>query len=392
MTAIREMGIRAYISGLLIILLCGGLQAARAQTTSLGTDPSRTFPPVSISMSGLYQSRTYENTDIYEMSSGVSARMQLMPNLGATLAIYQATVEHDSLQRISGLADIQVTITYVARLNRSRIIAGVASNLPTGKSYLSRWAYDASFPMGLSHYDFSVPFFSQGTTISPSLGWVYSASPSFVIGLGATYRLRESYEPHRQLPGKYEWGNELSFSANAEWNASPTFSLNGGIIFTLYDADKIEDVIVYTAGNRVVLQVGLFKKLGRNDLWLDAVYRNVGTNQILFNSSLLDEPVKATPGGARVSLRYRLRVHRIFRATFGASAKHYTDTFEIQAFRGPELIRFDAIRNLDQLDVFSVSFNPEISLAPSLTIPIQLDYFMGDLEGFNAGVGLTAIL
>jgi len=364
----------------------------RAQNTSSSTDPSRTFPPVSISMYGLYQSRTYENTDIYEMSSGVNARMQLMPNLGATLAINQATVEHDSLQRITGLADIQIAITYVARLNRSRVIAGIASNLPTGKSYLSRWAYDASFPMGLSHYDFSVPFFSQGTSITPTLGWVYSASPDFVIGLGATYRFRGSYEPHRQLPGKYEWGDEFSFSANAQWNASPTFSVNGGVILTRYNADKIEDVIVYTAGNRFILQIGLFKKLGRNDFWLDALYRNIGTNQILFTNTLVDEPVKATPGGARVSLRYRVRVNRIFRATFGASARRYTDTFEIQSFRNPELIRFDAIRALDQLDVFRASFNPEISLAPSLTIPIQFDYFMGDLEGFNAGVGLTAIL
>jgi len=318
--------------------------------------------------------------------------MQLMPNLGVTLSVNQATVEHDSLQRVTGLADIQLAVNYVVRLSQSRIIAGIASNLPTGKSYLSRWAYDASFPMGLNHYDFSVPFFSQGTSVAPSIGWVYSASPDFVIGLGAAYRIRGSYEPHRQLPGKYEWGNELSVSANSQWNASPTFSVYGGVSFTAYNSDKIEEVIVYTAGSRVVLQVGLNKKLGRNDLRLDALYRNVGTNQILFNTALLDEPVKATPGSAQVSLRYRLRVNRALRATLGASVRRYTDTFEIQSFRDPELIRFDAIRALDQLDVFRVSLNPEISLAPSLTIPFQLDYFMGDLEGFNAGVGLTAIL
>jgi hypothetical protein len=372
------------------VVLAPGLRL-QAQTLTGETDPIRSTPPVAISTATAVQSWTRDDTEVSELSSRLSALVQFHPRVALSVDVGQATVEHDSLQRITGLSDVQASLMYVIELERSRISAAVNANLPTGKRDLSKWAYDAAFPMGISHYDFHVPFFGRGTSFAPRLAWAFEVSPVVVLGLGAAYHIRGAFDPHRSLPGKYNWGNEFSISGGAEWQASPFVRFSGNLGLTIYDADRIDGNIVYRAGQRIIGDLSARTALGRGDLFVSVRFRSVSTNRILVLDELQPETINSATGLLGAGLRYRVRPTSFLFADLAASFSRYRDTFDIQAVDRSQLILYDQVIEIDKLDVYGLGLYPTLALTPAITIPLRLEYNAGDIDGYEAGAGLTVI-
>lgn len=376
---------------LLAILTPNGL-TLRAQTRGVGSNPVRSMPPIEVSLSSVLQNWTRADTDIYQLSATASLRMQILPSLNLSIRVSQATVEHDSLQKITGLTDLQTALSYVVRFPASRLSLSLNANLPTGKKNLSKWAYDAAFPMGLSHYDFQVPYFGRGTSVSPGIAWAFSASENLVLGLGVAYHVRGDFQPHRALPGKYDWGNEFSLTTGAEWQASSAVFLSSDLILTLYAADKINGIEVYSAGSRFIGHIRASSRIGRNDLSLSVRFRTVGTNESLSITALQPESITTSTGLVGAAVTIRLRISPFFISDFQISATQYSDTFDIQNIQPSELIPYDQILKIGQLNVYGAGFFPRISIGPAIAIPMRLEYSVGGVTGFEAGIGLAAIL
>ncbi|GMQ81593.1 MAG: hypothetical protein BMS9Abin05_1025 [Rhodothermia bacterium] len=379
------------ISLLFAILAPNGL-SLRAQTRSIESSPVRSMPPVAVSFSSVLQNWTRADTDIYELSTTASLQMQVLPSLNLRISASQATAEHDSLQKVTGMTDIQTALSYVVKFPSSRLSLSLNANLPTGKKDLSKWAYDAAFPMSLSQYDFQVPYFGRGTSVSPGIAWAFSASRSLVLGLGASYHVRGEFQPHRALPGKYDWGNEFTLTTGAEWQPSLNVFVSTDLILTLYAADKINGIEVYSAGSRFIGSLRASSRIGRNDLSFSIRFRTVGTNQSLSPASIQPESVTASTGVLGAAVTYRLRVSPFFYSDFQVSATQYSKTFDVQNIQPSELIPYDQILKIGQLNVYGVGFFPRISIAPAVSIPIRLKYSVGDITGFETGIGLAAIL
>jgi len=377
---------------LCVAIFVAGAGAAQAQTLGANRNPVRTMPAVSASVSTVLQDWTYNDTGISELSTIISSRVQLRANLGLSINVSQATVDHDSLQRITGVTDIQLGLSYVAEFERSKLLATVNGNIPSGKRDLSKWAYDAAFPMGLSQYDFHVPYFGRGWGVAPGLAWVYTASESVAMGIGASYHVRGAFEPHRQLPAQYNWGNEMSLSWTGQWQATPSFGFSAQLIYTSYGDDKIEDIVVYKAGNRTVGLLSAHARLGKNDLFATFHFRSVGENRIRTLEALQPETIKYNTGLMGGSLRYRIRATSIFMADVEARATRYKDTFDVQDIGPSQLIRYDRIQPIPSMDIFSVGVFPTIMISPAVSIPLRFRYSLGDAEGLEAGVGFAMVL
>jgi len=352
-----------------------GFRVAVAEDGNRDDDPVRKVPPIRISVSSFYQRWTRGGASLREFSLPVTAQLRLRPNFSVSVGVSQAFVEGDDLEQVNGLTDVQLAFDYLVRFENSRLVFNLGLNVPTGTSRLSDEAYETAFQLGLSQYDFQVPHFGQGTSVAPGIAFVTAVTRKLVVSLGASYRSRGSFEPIAGLPDAYEWGDEQLYTIGGAWQLGSTLSFSADAIYTRYEADKIGGVTVYEAGSRLTAQVQLHKNLRMHDLWLSIRYRTVDTNRVLTGGTLRPESVRAFPGLLKLSSHYRVRLSPALRATVHVEGTRYEADFAFE-----------------QLDVFGIGIAPEISLSPAVTIPFQVKYAFGDLEGLEAGLGVVAIL
>ena len=364
-----------FLALLFLALEATGLRVAVAQDGNRDADPVRKIPPVRISISSLYQRWTQDGTSLREVSIPVTAQLRLRPNFSVSVGVSQAFVEGDDLEQVSGLTDVQLAFDYLVRFRNSRLVFNLGLNVPTGTSQLSDEAYETAFQLGLSQYDFQVPHFGQGASVAPGIALVTAVTRKLVVSIGASYRSRGSFEPIAGLPDTYEWGDEQLYTIGGAWQLGSTLSFSADAIYTRYEADKIGGVTVYEAGSRLTAQAQLHKNLRMHDLWLSVRYRTVDTNRVLTGGALRPEAIKAFPGLLKLSADYRVRLNPTLRATVHVEGTRYEADFAFE-----------------QLDVFGIGIAPDISLSPAVTIPLQVKYVFGDLEGLEAGLGVVAIL
>ena len=353
----------------------GSPQGAVADEGYRDDDPVRKIPPIRISLASSFQRWTQDGVSLQEFSLPITAQLRLRPNFNVSVGISQAFAEGDELEQVSGLTDVHLSFDYLVRLGSSRLVFNLGLNVPTGTSQLSDAAYETAFQLGLSQYDFRVPHFGQGTSVAPGMAWVTAVTKKLVISLGASYRFRGSFEPVSGLPDEYDWGDELLFTIGGMWQLGRTLSFSADAIYTRYEVDRIGDIIVYAAGSRLTAQAQLHKNLRMHDLWLSVRYRTVDTNQVLTGRTVRPESTRAFPGLFNLSGHYRVRLSPILRATVHVEGTRYEADFAFE-----------------QMDVFGIGIAPELSLAPAVTIPFQIKYAFGDLEGLEAGLGVVAIL
>jgi len=360
------------LSFLALHAACQHLAVARQQARA--DDPARTFPPISISIASMYQEWTQDGRSVRELSIPISARMQPLPHLNVLVGLSQASAEGDGFEQVSGLTDLQVAFEYLLRLKTVQLRANLGLNVPTGKSRLSTPAYETTYQMGQSQYNFLVPHFSQGSSIAPGLAGVLPITETLALGIGFTFHLRGSFEPVDGLLDAYDWGNELLFTAGAEWQASPTLAFSADALYTRYEADQIGETTVYEAGRRVMVQAQLQQYLGRHTVGVAVRYRDVGVNQAFVSGALGPEEVRAFPGYARLSGSYGVRLTASLRTTIHVEGTRYEETLD-----------------LEPLTVYAAGLAPEISLSPAITVPLFVRYSFGDLDGIEASLGLSAI-
>ena len=337
-------------------------------------DPIRKAPPVRISMSALYQQWTHNDLNLHELSVPISAQLNFRPNFGVTLGVSQASAGGDNLTDINGLTDVHVGLEYIFQLPKAKVSINLGLKAPTGTSLFSIADYATALQIGASQYNFQVPHFGQGASIAPGVAVAASVSRTIALSAGLSFRLRNSFEPVSDLPQSYQWGNELLATAGVIGQLSRTLTLSADATYTRYAPDEIGSAIVYEAGAQITAQLLLHKRLRANNLWLGFRYRSVDINRVLNNGLLLPASVKSLSGLYNVTGSYQARLN---------------DRFKTGLFAEATLYEADVL--FDELSVFTLGVSPEANLSPGIAVPMRLQYSFGDLTGFQAGLGLTAI-
>lgn len=348
-----------------------GLQDAAADP---GDDPVRKVPPIRISIATLYQEWSREGTSLNEWSIPITAEVRLQPNLGMRLGLSQASARGDGFEQVSGLTDMHVALEYWTQIRSVRVLGNLSVSVPTGTVQLSDEAFRTAFQLGLTQYGFQVPHFGQGLSIAPRIGVVVPAADNLVLSIGLSYRVRGSFEPVSDLVDTYDWGDEFLVNAGGEWQVNETVTVSADALLAYYYADKVGGTTVYEAGSRWVLQAQVHKRMRRDYLGVAVQYRDVGANQALVNGILQPEAVAASSGMIRAAAYYRMQLTRAVRATVRVEGTRY---------------EADAI--FDELNVVTLGVAPAVVLSPAVTVPLQVEYALGDLEGLKAGVGVTVI-
>ena len=363
---------RCLLLGLVLVL---GLSVQDANAQREMNDVTRTLPPVRIALGATYQSLDVDDQSINELSLPLSAQFFPIPDLGVRVGMSQASVTGSDIADVDGITDVQLALDYLIRLEDSRFIVSLGANLPSGTNQLTDPEYETSLQLARIQYGFRVPYFGQGSSITPGLAIITTLAPNWVVSVGGAYRLRNPFEPIDGLADEYEWGDELMVTFGIGGELAPRLSLALDATYTNYDDDKIGETTVYKAGRQVTAQAQVHRALPNQDIWLTAKYRSANSGEVLTGSAFQAELLKSFPDFFKLTGQYRAKVSTPLRITvLGESAWYGED------------VSFDA------LGVYGVGVMPEFFLSPAISIPVHSKLIFGDISGFELGVGIVAVL
>ncbi len=317
---------------------------------------------------------------ISEVSIPLSVSVPLGRGLGASLLATQASVSGD-VEALSGLGDVQIGLSYVRPLGAGGLVLNLGLNLPVGASDFSSEEFHTALLLSQHVYDFRVPGFGQGFNVAPGLTLALPLSDNFVVGVGAAYQYRGTFQPSQITPDDLDPGDEFLFTGGFDVRLGRLSAFSTDLTYALYGTDTWGDVEI-SAGERLTATAQLRLYLGAQEVLLLVRYRNRTEN------SLPDVAfVPLNPPVPRQAL-----LHLAPRFSFGAGIflglPLQVRYFEESTFFGEQLL-------------FDVGLAPEIVLSSRVSLLGQFVYTLGvtdvierdliivdDFSGFKAGGGL----
>ena len=360
----------------LVILLAAlvSVPAAVAQESSLFLSSQRA--PVRVSLGAAYQNYAHEDVNVQEVSIPLTLSAPLGRGLGLTLTAHQASVEGDTLESLSGVADVQVGLSYVIRLAAGSLVLNVGANLPSGKRELTPGEFATTVLLSQHYYRFQVPGFGQGFNVAPGVVWAFQVSEIVTAGLGAAYHYRGAYQPLSTLDAEYDPGDEVVLTGGLDVRTAPTTNLSADVTYTLYGSDAFGEQETFDPGDKVTATVQLLSLFGPSELRLVARYRSVTKST---------RPAELTTAGEEELrlLPAQLLLHGTYRHAF---SEPFTLGLLAQARLFDENVLFESATLLD------VGLLPTVAVTPRVTLLARAVYTLGDLTGLEAGGGLVVEL
>jgi hypothetical protein len=150
---------------------------------------------------------------------------------------------------IDGLTDTEVRATYTA--GNDRVTFSAVALLPTGRDRLTGAEIDVAGVVAADVLPFRISNWGSGGGFGGSVAFAAPVG-AFGAGLSAGYVLTRDFEPVEITPTYvYRPGNQLHVTAALDRSIGSTGKFGLRASFLSYDADRIDDVNLYSAGNRI---------------------------------------------------------------------------------------------------------------------------------------------
>ncbi|HEX9934722.1 MAG TPA: hypothetical protein VGB38_05945, partial [bacterium] len=188
---------------------------------------------------------------------------------------------------LSGLNDAQAVIQYQPTDMNFVLSLGLA--LPSGKKELTLEEFNTMASLSQNMYRFETPVFGQGFCLAPGVTYAWPVSETVVLGLGASYQIKSAYTPIdiREIKifapdgVSFQPGNELFITAGADFRLGEAQTISADILWTHYDADKVNGEKRFQSGNRLMLAVHYQKAFGYNAMLFSIRYRNQAKSRVI---------------------------------------------------------------------------------------------------------------
>ena len=312
-----------------------------------------------------------------------SARLRLRYRFSrnANLALQTNPGQVSGLEpSLQGFTDTQAAFSY--RFFRPDVALNVGLNLPTGRRELSQAAFETSTVVANSIFGFHLPTFGQGLNANVSFVWAKALSDALVLGLGAGYEVRTTYEPVAGV--RYDPGDELMLTAGLDYRLNEVTALDGNVIVRLHGKDRLDDQDFLTVGNRYTVHLKLTRYLGFHTFSVWAYVRHQQKNEAAAAFPLVDA-AQRNPNGAELHGELRLRASPKLVIRLQGEGRLYGST--TLAFSKARLV--------------GLGIQPEWTMAPGVTLPFVLRAQGGSvfhrpsderigLFGLEVGAGIQA--
>ena len=330
-------------------------------------------PPVRVTAMGVFQrydGALIEDTpevNVAEFSAPLTIFAPLARNVGFSLRSSFTSVSGDDIQGVSGLTDTQATLSYFRPVGEGSAVVSLSANLPSGTSEFDPGEAATAFLIGQNFYGFRLPSLGQGLNVAGALTYAFPAGDALILGLGAAYQRRGSYNPVLDADD-YDPGDEILLTGGLDYGLSRVSSLALDVTYAIYSADRSGD-IEFQSGNALSVTAKWTGELGGRRAVLFGRFRTKGETDFEAN---VTSPDLVIPTQARVRANVEVASSQRFGLDLFAQGRTYAES---------DL--FDAKM------LFDVGAMPSVRLLPNATLLTRVAATFGDLSGLEVGGGLS---
>lgn len=331
--------------------------------------------PIRVVVGAVYQQyQDLDDTEVTQLSTPVAVFVPIGRRLGLSVATSYATAEGDELESVSGLSDVQVGASFYQRIGAGSLVLNVGVNVPVGEREFSADEYTTAVVLGQHYFDFRVPSYGQGLNIAPGLTLAYPVSERVAVGVGVAYQNRGGFRPVDGLNVDYDPGDEVVVTGGFDVKLSRISAFSADVSYTMFDADALGDVEVFTPGDKLVLTGQLLGRPGRSLLQLVGRYRTQGNSTFPIGPGLAVRDLQVLPAQTLIRGLYRPRLADALSVGLLAQARIFEETDLFEA-----------------LTLTDVGILPTFHFG-SVALETRFIYTSGDVSGFEAGGGLSVRL
>lgn len=322
--------------------------------------------PLRVTARPLYQYFERDGVALTEWSLPIQATIPLRESLQLNLRGSVASVSGDNVEDLSGLGDVQASLSFAQEVGDGSLILSLGANLPTGKRELTLDEFATATVLSQNYYDFQVPTFGQGFNVATGATWAIPVSDNATIGLGGSYQRRGGYAPLEGMADDYDPGDEFIVTGGLDLGVAPNAALSLDVSFTTYGTDTVGDADQFEAGNKISGRLQYLYQGGVNSVRVLARYDSRDKSTIPATAAAQELQVLPSQGALRISYDRRLGG-----VTLGlwADGRLFGET---EAF--------------DSQTLFRVGLAPAFSAGSNLVLMPRVAATAGDLTGLQAGL------
>ena len=320
----------------------------------------------------LYQNWSLDSVKVSEASVALSLYQPLSRQAAVTLRGAFASASGD-ITSLSGATALQLGGSYY--VESAHMMFGLGLGIPVGKKKMKTDEFITSILLASNTLRFNVSQFGTGFNITPGVVWALPVGEDVVLGLGATYQYRGTFQPLEDL-GTFDPGDEISGTAGIELRLNETSSIAADLVYTHIGKDLLEGNEIYVSGDKLVAALQYKKYFEFNSLFIGATFRSKAKSEVALGNFLAP---RFEPDQMEILGAYTVRFSDALSTQFSLEGRFFQETSI--AFSGYNL--------------FGVGVMPEFSVSESVTIPVRLKFTSGKgksngtITGFEAGLGIV---
>ena len=357
---------------LALLIGCVGLLPAEAQPIdeenyeAEGLTSQRR--PLRVTARPLYQYYEDDGAAISEWSLPIQATIPLLESLQLNLRGSVASVSGDNVEDLSGLGDVQASLSYAQEVGDGSLILSLGANLPTGKRELTVGEFQTATVLSQNYYAFQVPTFGQGFNIATGATWAIPVSDNVTVGLGGSYQRRGGYAPIEGMAEDYNPGDEFIVTGGLDYGVTQTSALSADVSFTAYGTDTVGDTDQFEAGNKIAGRLQYLYQSGFNSVRVLARYESRDKSTIPATAAAQELQVLPSQGAFRLSYDRRI------------------GSFTLGLWGDGRL--FGETEAYDSQTLFRLGVAPAFSAGSNVVLMPRAAATFGDLTGVQAGLTL----
>ena len=157
--------------------------------------------------------------------------------------------------QLGGLSDIKLGGHYLTLNDEVLITFGL--NLPTGKSALASDEIPVASVVTLPAFEMQVPSLGQGLDLQlgTNTAWEWG---DYIVGYGVSFILKGPFNVFKDTNQKYNPGNEVTITWGIQREVvwlNRDMHITADLLYTGYSPDKMGSEVIFSSGNRLLLQM-----------------------------------------------------------------------------------------------------------------------------------------
>jgi hypothetical protein len=222
--------------------------------------------------------------------------------------------------KIGGISDSWFQGIYI--FEGEKVMINLGFGMPTGNTRLDTLEYKVIQDLSRNIFRYKLPYYGQGLTVKGGIACAYPLFDGLVVGFGAQYKFHDAYFPLSFTYGgdgagfeetwemEFRPGDEVLGHVGLDWKLGDDFKIMLDGCYTYYWADKLQNDLgeyntIYSSGDKITLNLGLFYRFDEKFIWSHFIYRQKGKDERLQGTFIEEEEYNSNGNQFEFDILYK---------------------------------------------------------------------------------------